>query len=238
MKNRIRRVCSLGVTLCLVITFISGCVGPVGRAQQRRWVDKMNEVFKDDEFTYDGPASGELGEKSGLTYPNSKKYPHKSVGVKEVDGQLLTNYNSIRYEEAAEEYIYDYFEGKFDCDRHEITYMVRDAYGPLVDYSEKEYVKNCVTLNRVRVALVKKDGIYPSEEEMAEKLLSIAKKRDEVCDITVYYMTEASDSTNWVKESDVYYTLHMTEPRKVEYIRSYYFHHSEDNNVIVENLSW
>ncbi len=237
MSKHVVKNVSLAMILCLMLALFAGCAGPVSRARQKEWVEKMNETFKKDEFTYAGPHSGEYGQEQYIADVKSKKYPENRIIVKELNGKLLTNYNSIRYRDEAVDYVNDYFRGRFSCDSYKVKYAPVDQFGPVIDYSFDEYYDECFSFNCVRIALISKNGNFPSDEEIAEEMLAIAKDRDEICSLYVHCIRDKDD--DWVLDSDKYFELYMKEERKVNYIR---VAHDEGKKTkferIMENVTW
>lgn len=237
MSNHIRKTGSLGVILCLMLTLFSGCVGSAGRAKQKKWVEKMNKTFKKDEFTYSGPQSGEFGQEPSVAVAKSKKFPKNTIIVKELNGELLTNYNFIRYHDDAEDYVYEYFDGEFECDSYEVKYYANNEFGPIIDYSFDEYMDELFSFNRVSIALISEDGDFPSDEELAGKLLAIAKDRDEICDISLYCIKDEED--DWVLDSVKYFKLYMKEERKVQHIQITRHNGKKiEHDTLMENVTW
>ena len=230
------RVGSIGMLFVLLVALMTACVGPIGRAEQRNWVKKMNKVFKDDEFTYEGPAQGEYGQYSNLAVVHSKKYPDALLYVKEKDGELSTNYNTIRYHDEAVEYFEEYFDGEFDCDEYEITFWAHNQYTPLEDISAEKYIKKYVTCNEVSIYLIREDKTFPFEEEMSDKMIEIAKDRDEVCDLTVFCLEEMTD--NPVIDSVCYYKLYMDRRGHVKYVRVSNHEPEKESHYVVEDVHW
>ena len=230
------RITALGLIICMTAVLFAGCLSAKEVREQKMWIKKLGMVFEDDKFTYSGAAtSGEFGKIPTIAYCTSENYPGETIIVrKEKDGELVTNYNYIRYKEDAEDYIEDYFDGIFECDDYDTYFNPHGSYTPIKDMSCKEYLKKYLELNRVQVALYKEDGIFPSEEEMTQKFIDIVEDRDEPCNITVYCCTEEVDRELLHKESMYYYTLTMNKPDKINSI-SYTGDGGNDRHVILEN---
>lgn len=237
MKKHAIKSSAFAMVIGLILAMLPGCAGPVSRARQKSWVDKMNQTFKKDEFTYDGPTTGEFGQESYVADVKSKKYPKQTIIVKQINEELLTNYNYIRYHDDAEEYVYEYFDGKFACDSYAVKYYTEDIFTPMTDYSFDEYMDEFFSFNRVSIALIREDGEFPSDEEIAEKLLDIAKDRDEICDIFLYCIQDEED--NWVLDSVKYFELYMREERKVRDIEVTRHSGKKTEHVtLMENVTW
>ena len=207
-----RRTVAAGMLLCLCATFFSGCLSGQERKDQEKWVKELNKTFEDDQFEYTGAGSGTpFGANSNVAIARSKEFPDEKIIVRNNDGELQTNYNYIRYQKEAEDYLTEYFDGIFECDDYEVEYKPVNAFTPVEDISEREFVEEYVHLNQTRVTLYKEDGSFPSEEEMAEILVSIVKDRDEVCYITIYCCTEETATEDRSKDCVCFYTLVMNK---------------------------
>lgn len=239
MKKHLRKMCGVAIVLCMVISLFSGCVvGSAGRAEQKSWVKEMNEVIPDDEFEYVGPKSGEFGQESNVAVVKTKIYPHStSIYLRKLNGELQTDYHFYRYREDVNEYIADYVKGIINGDSIEAHFIPDSKYVPLKNYSLKEYIKEFVTFDSVYIALFQKDGKFPSDDEMSQSLLKIAKNRDEICNINVYCLTEKTD--DWVMKSTIAYELTMTSERKVNRISVRYEDGGKTKHkTIKENVTW
>lgn len=239
MRKQFRKISGLAMVLCMAVSLFSGCVvGKQGREEQKAWVKEMDEVIKDDDIEYVGPRNGEFGQESNVAVIKSKIFPNSNnIFLRKLNGSLQTDYHFYRYREDVNEYIADYAEGFFRADSVEAHFLPRDKYIPLKDYSLREYIKEFVTFNSVYIALFRKDGQFPSDEEMAEKLLRIAKDRDEICNINVYCLTEKTD--DWVMKSVLAYELEMKSERKAERITCRYKEGGKTKyRTIKENVTW
>ena len=239
MRKQFRKISGLAMVLCMAVSLFSGCVvGKQGREEQKAWVKEMNEVIPDDEFEYVGPKSGEFGQESNVAVVKTKIYPHStSIYLRKLNGELQTDYHFYRYREDVNEYIADYVKGIINGDSIEAHFIPDSKYVPLKNYSLKEYIKEFVTFDSVYIALFQKDGKFPSDEEMAEKLLRIAKDRDEICNINVYCLTEKTD--DWVMKSVLAYELEMKSERKAERITCRYEEGGKTKyRTIKGNVTW
>ena len=206
----LRRTTALGLIVCMSSVFLSGCISGKDRKEQKRWAKQLQEEFEDDEFEYVGADyNGLIGQDRNVALVRSKEYPDECVTIRNTDGELSTDYNYIRYHDDVEEYIGEYLEDYFDGDSMKVEFNAQNKMTPLEDISLKRYIRKYVCFSRVNVTLICKDGLVPSDEEMAEKLIDIAKDRDEACNITVYCCTKKV--TDPAKESECYYTLTMNK---------------------------
>lgn len=206
----LRRTTALGLIVCMSSVFLSGCISAKDRKEQKRWAKQLQEEFEDDEFEYVGADyDGMIGQNSNVALVRSKEYPGDCVRIRNNDGELSTDYNYIRYHDDVEEYIEEYFEDYFDGDLMEVEFNAQDQMTPIEDISLKKYIRKYVRFSRVKLTLVCEDGIFPSDDEMVEKLTAIAKDRDEAVNITVYCCTKkVNDPT---KECDCYYSITMNK---------------------------
>ena len=205
-----RRTTALGLIVCVSSFFFSGCISNQQRKEQQKWVKLLQEEFEDDEFEYIGADyDGLIGQDKNVALVRSKKYPKESIHIRNTDGELSTNYNYVRYHEDVEEYIEEYLGDYFEGDFMEVEYEGQKGNTPIEDISLKKFIKKYVVFSRVKLTLVCEDGVFPSDEEMAEKLIDIAKDRGEACNITVYCCTKKP--TNPQTECECYYTLTMNK---------------------------
>lgn len=235
MKKQTIRTSAFATAICLVACLLCGCMSQQEKTQQKLWINKLSQVYSDDKFEYLGPLTGENGERYDVARAKSKEYPNEEILVKKVNGLLMSNYNHIRYQEDEKEYIEEYFDGLFECDSFKIEYDPIDPYSPARDYSAEEYVEEYVQFRQVRVTLIKEDGNFLSEEEMAGKILDIAKDRDEVCLITIYCCKQKPKDP--AKESECYYHLTMNKERRVESI-SVASEGGKKRHNVMENVTW
>ncbi|MBO4473779.1 MAG: hypothetical protein J5750_02570 [Clostridiales bacterium] len=213
-----KRVTATALIVCMCSVFFTGCLSRSEIKEQKKWVKEMNETFTDDEFEYiSGAYNGIIGQSNTCACVRSKKYPDAEIKVMiREDGSLETNYNSIRYHDEVEEYITEYIEDYFPGDSLEVEFSQVYALSPVEDMSLKKYIKNCVEFRKVNVTLIRKDGDFPSDDEMVGILTDIAIDREEACLITVYCCTEKPQDS--VKDSVCYYSLTMSKKDKINSI--------------------
>ena len=225
MNNKIK-ASALVMSSIMICSFLGGCVGPMGRAQQKKWVEEMNEVYEDDHFEYLGPQQGEYGQDSSIAEVSSELLPSDeyTVYIKKKDGELLSNYNRFRYEEEIQDYFHDYLDDWFDgtCKSFQISYIPSSENNltPLEDISAKKFIKKYVTFDKVRVHLYCPDGDYPSEDEIKDILIDIAKERGEKTEIVVFCSTKKYKKNSETKY-DISYDLHMKTDDKIDSIYAF-----------------
>ena len=205
-----RKTTALGLIICMSSVFFSGCISTKDRKEQKKWVKEMQEEFEDDEFEYIGAGyNGLIGQDRNIAVVKSKNLKDERFTIRNTDGELSTDYNYLRYHDDVEEYIEEYLSDYFDGDFMEVEYDAQYTRTPIKDISLKMFIKKYVQFSRVKLTLVCEDGVFPSDEEMTEKLIDIAKDRGEACNITVYCCTKKV--TNPLNESECYYTLTMNK---------------------------
>ena len=205
------------MAVCLIASLFSGCLSPMESAAQKKWVKKLSKVFDDDKFEYVGPGSSTpFGVNSRVARVKSKEYPDAEIIVrKNNDGELVTNYNYIRYQEDVQEYVEEYFDGAFDCEDYEIELKLTDPVTPIEDISKKEFIKDYLRFNRINVIIYKEDGNFQDDEEIRDILIDVVKDRDEACCITLYCCTEETDAHTRGKECECFYTLTMNKKNTI-----------------------
>ena len=238
-KNTFRKATVAGILLCFLSVLFTGClISKEELNEQEKWVDQMNSAFTDDHFEYVRPGFDSLGGQSeNEALVRSEKYPGEEIFIRETENSLITDYNSVRYKNEAENYVFEYFSGKFKCDDLQVRYSNNTRFTPIKDLSCDEFIQNYVHLDRVEIIICQKDGNFPDKEVMNEEIIGICKERDEICSFQIYCCKDKSSFEDAEKNCECVYSLCMYEERKIEYIR---YEDKESSNVsfLTRDYTW
>ena len=234
------RTATVGIILCCLGILLTGCfISSEEYNGQSSWVDQMNNTFTDDHFEYGGPAFDPIGGQSpAMAIVRSENFPQEEISLLDTEEGLFTNYNVILYRSEAEEYFTDYFSGKFECDECEVKYWNQnDDATPIQSMSANEYIRDYVDLNKAKVVIYRKDGMFPDEHDMQDILIGICKDRDEICNFTLYFCKEKTTMEEAANTCECYFDLYMDAAHSIRYIC---YKYKDDNNrsYLVSDYSW
>lgn len=231
-----RKAAAIGMLIGICATFFAGCE-TIRTEEEQQWVDEMNEIYEDDELTYlcDSGSGFMGGSARNEAVVRSKKMPDDYIVLQKKDGKLISNYNNHLYAKESDEYIAEYLEDYFDVDSIEVKYTPDEGKTELDDCSFKKYVKKYLHFDYVKVELIKRDGNFPSNDEMVEILTNIVKDRDEKCKmmVTCYKYKKTKNSDRGLR----HYYLTMNGPHDIEFI-SVTEGDERGQTMLVENYTW
>lgn len=225
----------------MCVSILGGCIGPIGRAEQKSWVKEMNKVYEDDHFEYLGPQSGEAGQRSDIADVSSELLPSDEyrVYVKKANGELLSNYNRYRYEEEIQDYFHDYLDDWFDdeCDSFVAIYVPtsENDLTPIEDISAKKFIKKYVDVDKVQVRMCCSDGDYPDEEVIKDILIDIVEDRGGAKTNISVLISKKKYKKNKSEKYDVSYSLCMKEDGEIDNIYVSYLNDGGESHYLLEN---
>ena len=126
------------------------------RGRNKKWVQKMNDTYPDDEFTF-------------------VSYDRISVGWNDSHTKLVTDYNYVRFKEELNDYYRDILCRYLNPDEIDMAYRIDFVEKTeLKDYSFDEYREEHKDDGKLSVYL-KYVGTFPSEDEMIRVIESFLK---------------------------------------------------------------
>ncbi|MBR5975527.1 MAG: hypothetical protein IK020_10145 [Clostridiales bacterium] len=212
--------------------------------EMRRWVESLNDTFKDDHFEYDHyfhniiDAEGHPTPGEGIVVvAKSEKYPDQEIHITNTltpNGEHHTDYNSIRYKEDIEKYCKGIFEERLNCDSCEVICQSEPST-PIEDMSFEKYLQEYAYFD-FTVIMYSKDSAFTGEKQTVDELVRIVKEQNKSCDINLFYCNEGVDGPyhhNYV----CFYSLVMSNPNEILYIRLER-NSGEEFETLVENMTW
>lgn len=212
-------------------------------AEMRRWVERLNDTFKDDHFEYDYyfhnviDAEGNHIPGEGIVVvAKSEKYPDQEIHITNTltpNGEHYSDYNSIRYKENMEKYGKGIFEERLNCDSCEVIYP--GELTPIEDVSFEKYLQEHAGFY-FTVIMYSKDGAFTGEKQTVDELIQIVKEQNKACHIYLFYCKEGVDGPyphNYIS----FYDLVMSKPNEILYIRVER-NSGEEFETLVENMTW
>ena len=217
------------MSVCSVMLFrlIFGGNGGNNSAQKKEWVQKMNDTFPDDEFTfvsYDkigAPGLWAVTTKNVIIV-SSKNYPGKkiTVGWNEDQTKLVTDYNYFKYKDDLGEYYKSVIGRYFSPDDMDVSYLVAlDYKTDLKSYTFDEFRKEKAGVYSL-IAQMKYTGDFPSEEEATRAIESIIHSLNEEVNMTIYFSHTSVDNDDNAAGNERY-DLAMDSPKKIKYLDHY-----------------
>ena len=199
MKHR--KIILFITTLLLSATLLTSCNGTY--PGQGKWIKEFNKTYNEDAEFYCHPSTYENPFDSAKRIVVTTNSKDSYYTIEKRNGELYSNYMFVRYKEEITEYLKEYYEDKFPCDRYEFVILTANSTYPiekmsLEEFEETTLVKTC------NIALYYNDEV-PSKEEVTKFIIDYAKEYKEQCRINIYVMKEGNSSLN--KDSDAYFLL-------------------------------
>ena len=171
MKRKMTAIIAL---LMIGIMLVSGC-GVNLYPWQMNWDDKLSEAY-DDDFTFEyhhDIASDHMDVDMNTSHYTSEKCKDRIITVVKRNGQLKSNYMTIRYADELEDYMREYYDGMFECDRYEFVTPYANILYPVEKMTFEEFVENEFYIT-CEIALYY-DEKAPSDDEVIEMLEDYAR---------------------------------------------------------------
>ncbi len=210
-----------------VVIFFRYIYSGKNSSRNKEWVQKMNDTFPDDEFTYvsyDKIGVTGLGSfrNKNVIVVSSKNLPKRKVTVGWDDNhtQLVTDYNYRVYEDDLDEYYKEVIGRFFTPDDMKVSYMIYFDYKTeLKPYTFDEFRESHSDVYNL-TAHMKYSGAFPSEEEVTKALESIIYSLDDTVNLTIYMSHDSLDYGDNT-EGNERYILSMESPTRIKYLDHY-----------------
>lgn len=197
------------------------------RGRNKKWVQKMNDTYPDDEFTfvsYDRIGVVGLGsfKNKNAIILASKKYPDKkiTVGWNDSHTKLVTDYNYVRFNEELNDYYRDILCRYLSPDEIDMAYRIDFVEKTeLKDYSFDEYREEHKDDGKLSVYL-KYVGTFPSEDEMIRVIESFLKDINSKVELTIHLSHDSVEPLQST-EGNERYVLDMESPTRISYLDHY-----------------
>ena len=204
-----RKMTAIIASLMIGIMLVSGC-GMNLYPWQMNWDDKLSEAY-DDEFTFKfhhSIAPDYFDIDMNTCYYTSEKCKDRVITVIKRHGQLKSNYMTIRYSDELEDYMKEYYDGMFECDRYEFVTPYANILYPVEKMTFEEFVENEFYITCEFELYYDEEA--PSDDEVIEMLEEYARKEKRNFSLTVD-----------IKEAGKYavaYTIHKDREDHIESI--------------------
>ena len=237
MRGNIRNAAAIIVTLML----LSSCT-PIGKMQQKGWINKLGKAFPDDTFTFDGHPEEVL---SGVDYSTvnvkSELYPDAYISLWKQKGELYTNYLALAYEKDIYDELYRVLDERFPCSSYVIRQIYQDSYKgyPVEDIGARKFIKNYMDYNCQVLLFCDDESQIPGDDEIKEIFYDLIDDEPHIYTLQLYYF-DAKDADlakdDPLKFYKVRYQLFMTEEDYINNIYADYSGGTENDHYIVRNV--
>lgn len=225
------------IATVLAAGFLLASCSPWQKAEQKKWVDEMEDAFPEDTFEYAGHPSTNLGKRYEVITVHSKKYKTDDVEVTEKDGKLVSNYLAFKYDDELREEWERLFYGRFPCSDYEISAYSQmhrpNLWYPVKDIGADKFIDKYMVYDCFLFLYYDDESEIPTEEEMKEYILDFIEDEPHAYSITFFYCDSKYDSDDVISNYYVEYHLHMTDEDTIKRLDVKYHGDSSKNHDLI-----
>ena len=199
MKHR--KIILFITTLLLSATLMTSCNGTY--PGQGKWIKEFNKTYNEDAEFYCHPSTYENPFDSAKRIEVKTSRDNCYYMIEKKNGELYSNYMFLRYKDEITEYLKEYYEDKFPCDRYEFVTLTANSTYPMESMSLEEFEETTL-VRTCDIALYYNDEV-PFTEEVTKYITDYAKEYKDQCRLLIYVTKEGNSDLR--KDSDSYFLL-------------------------------